>query len=184
MCAQTQTLQVHTADSMASPACLSTARACSQMIVRPDTKLTAATLFTKLDGYLKANRVRFSDLFAAADADRNGCLDASELVRLVEEVIGATTPLGASDGAYLMAMLDLDASRSITAEEFLAAAKQFLELASRQGGVQEREVKDTYAAACAALKGPGKVRHLIYSGQAMPCHAVRMRASLWCDIRS
>lgn len=130
---------------------------CSNSVIRPGIKLSSAELWKKLDLYLKTNRVRFGDLFAQHDVDNSGALDAAELARLVEEVLGTRTPLAPSDIAYLMAMLDLDASRSISAEEFLTAAKQFMELSARPSAVQEKEVKDTLAAACAAMRGPGKV---------------------------
>lgn len=124
-------------------------RASNSVIGAPGT-LTSSDLFTRLDRYLKQYRVKFQDLFARYDVDASGTLEAHELVALIEEVLGADV-LTPADEAYLMVMLDLDGSRSVTSDEFLAAARDFMTLSTCCAVVQEKDVRATLNLVCDAL---------------------------------
>ncbi|GIL82053.1 hypothetical protein Vretifemale_10957 [Volvox reticuliferus] len=105
--------------------------------------VTSADLFSALDSYLKTARVRFSDVFARYDTDRNGRLEPRELGRLVEDLLGPQAAAPA-DVAYLVAMLDLDGSRSVSEQEFLSVAKEYLALERRAvdwSGAQSEDVR-------------------------------------------
>ncbi|GLC39247.1 hypothetical protein PLESTB_001651900 [Pleodorina starrii] len=101
---------------------------------------SSAALFSALDNYLRTARVRFSELFSRYDADRSGRLEPRELGRLVGDLLGPTAATPA-DVAYLTAMLDLDGSRSVSEQEFLSVAKEYLALERRAADVQSEEVR-------------------------------------------
>lgn len=56
----------------------------------------AGQLFQALDKFLQEKRMRFSQLFANYDDDKNGGLDASELSRLVAELLPQVRLIGAT----------------------------------------------------------------------------------------
>eukprot|EP00798_Chlamydomonas_sp_ICE-L_P029768 gene29768-5416_t len=82
----------------------------------------SADLFTALDNHLKTQRKRFSEF----DVDRNGSLDTRELAQMVKELLrGRATQ---ADLSYFIAVLDIDGSRSVTEEEFLRVASEYVEV--------------------------------------------------------
>ncbi|KAG2493237.1 hypothetical protein HYH03_008653 [Edaphochlamys debaryana] len=97
-------------------------------------RASSADLFGALDTYLRTNRVRFGDLFARYDQDRSGKLEPRELGRLVADLLGpaAANP---ADVAYFVAMLDLDGSRGVSEQEFMAVAKDYLALEKRTADI-------------------------------------------------
>ncbi|GIL68702.1 hypothetical protein Vafri_21956 [Volvox africanus] len=115
----------------------------SRGLLRKVDGATSVDLFSALDNYLKTARVRFSDVFARYDTDRNGRLEPRELGRLVEDLLGPQAAAPA-DVAYFVAMLDLDGSRSVSEQEFLSVAKEYLALERRAAdwsGAQSEDVR-------------------------------------------
>ncbi|KAG2427358.1 hypothetical protein HXX76_012552 [Chlamydomonas incerta] len=116
---------------------------------------SSAQLFTALDNYLRTAKVKFHDLFLHYDADRSGRLEPRELGRLVGDLLGPQQATDA-DVAYFVCMLDLDGSRSVTEQEFLAVAKEFISLekrAAQWGSPVGEEVRRCLDSASKYLQG-------------------------------
>eukprot|EP00198_Chlamydomonas_reinhardtii_P013244 XP_001702581.1 predicted protein [Chlamydomonas reinhardtii] len=85
-------------------------------------------VFGGLDRYLKENRVRFSAMFEAFDADRSGTLEAEELAKLVKKLVPGVS---SSEIKYIMAIIDSNEDRSVTQREFLEATRMWVVAARR-----------------------------------------------------
>ncbi|KXZ45798.1 hypothetical protein GPECTOR_50g592 [Gonium pectorale] len=133
--------------------------------LQPLDPFSTLQFFRGLDTFLKAERVRFSDLFARYDADRSGRLDPRELGRLVGDLLGpgAATP---ADVAYLVALLDLDGSGGVSQQEFLAVAKEYVEmerrLAEGGGGAYAEDVRRALDRLSRSLQTNTDVAHELF----------------------
>ncbi|PNH07904.1 hypothetical protein TSOC_005602 [Tetrabaena socialis] len=126
----------------------------SGAIVQRGGRASSADLFTALDTYLRTERVRFSELFAHYDADRSGKLEPRELGVLVADLLGPDRA-GPADVAYLVALLDLDGSRSVSEKEFMAVAKEYMALersAADLGSAAAEEARRTLERASRGLQ--------------------------------
>ena len=134
---------------------------------------TSAELFSALDTHLKKERRRFSDVFDQYDTDRSGKLERSELAELIRDLLGSKAT--ASDIGFfqvqwvwgsttsclslfpscfpIQAILDLDGSSSVTQEEFLTAAKSYVELSKMASSAATAEVRDTLKQCSQRLAG-------------------------------
>lgn len=89
-------------------------------------------LWTRLDTYLRTNKVKLQELFAAYDTDRSGNLRPKELGRLIRDLL---PDVGRAELHYFLAMMDANGDGAVSYEEFLTAARDSLKATQQLSGV-------------------------------------------------
>ncbi|GAX77102.1 hypothetical protein CEUSTIGMA_g4548.t1 [Chlamydomonas eustigma] len=101
----------------------------------------SADLFSALDTHLKKQRKHFSEVFDKYDANGNGTLERTELAEMIKGLLGSkVTP---ADIGYFQAILDLDGSNAVSEDEFMSAAREYVDLSRTTTSVATQEVKET-----------------------------------------